>query len=82
MDQLKDSFKRDRPNYSPRVSLRYLKIGYGQASAYAHHLKHAFPDVILEVKIGMDHLLLIINEEADEEELAEFEQLFSERDDQ
>lgn len=74
-DQLKDYIKRNNPKFYPRVSLRYFKIGYGYTSVYAHHLKNAFPDVILDVKIGIDSLLILIDENADREELKKLEEL-------
>jgi arginine repressor len=74
--QIKDLIQKNKSQYFPRISQRYLKTGEGDSSVYANHLKKAFPVAILDVTIREDSLLLLINEEDDEENLKELDNLF------
>ncbi|NYF23554.1 hypothetical protein HDC33_000379 [Sporosarcina sp. JAI121] len=42
-----------------------MKVEEGKASSFALHLQQAFPDVVLDVAVAMDHLYLTINMDAD-----------------
>lgn len=52
-------------SYTQHVATHYMKVEKGKASLYAFHLQQAFPAVILEVTIGIDSLVLLINLDVD-----------------
>ena len=58
----------DTPNYYSNVAFHYMDMDKGKASIYAFHLQQAFPDVILDVTIGMTSLTLLINMDAETED--------------
>jgi transcriptional regulator of arginine metabolism len=65
VNELQSMMKEKQHIYYPNVSYQYLKTEKGKASVYAFHLQQAFPDVILDVTIGMDSLVLLINMDAE-----------------
>ncbi|MGJ9385234.1 hypothetical protein [Salipaludibacillus sp. CF4.18] len=59
--ELESMMKEISPTFYEKVSYCYLKTKEGKASGYAFHLQKAFPGIIIDLTIGIDNLVMLIN---------------------
>lgn len=64
-NELKRLIEENPPTYYNNIAFHYMKIGKGKASSFAFHLQQAFPDVVLDVAVGIDSLYITINIDAE-----------------
>lgn len=64
-NELQRFIKENPPTYYKNISFHYIKVEKGKASSLAFHLQQAFPDVVLDVTVGMDSLYLTVNMDAE-----------------
>ncbi|NRD77320.1 hypothetical protein HPT25_07385 [Bacillus sp. BRMEA1] len=67
-NELQKLLKENSTNYYKNINFHYMKVEKGKASLYAFHLQEAFPDIILDVTIGVDSLVILINKDAETDE--------------
>jgi arginine repressor len=66
--ELERLLKESPSSYYQNVAFHYMKVEKGKASIFAFHLQQAFPDILLDITIGMDNILLLINKDNETDE--------------
>ena len=64
-DLLQKLLQTNNYQYYRNVSYKYLKVEKGTASQIAALLQETYPDVILDMDIGINHIIMLVNLDAD-----------------